>query len=77
MNVRRGPGAFAEINVTPMVDVMLVLLIIFMVAAPLLDQGIDVVLPPATTGQQVCLGLIVTRDRMPLGYGMFPGNRPT
>jgi biopolymer transport protein TolR len=37
----------ADINVTPMVDVMLVLLIIFMVTAPLLHQGIPVVLPEA------------------------------
>ncbi len=36
-----------EINVTPLVDVMLVLLIIFMVTAPLLTQGIDVDLPDA------------------------------
>jgi biopolymer transport protein TolR len=39
--------AFAEINVTPLVDVMLVLLIIFMVTAPLMQQGIDVNLPKA------------------------------
>ncbi len=38
----------SEINVTPLVDVMLVLLIIFMVAAPMLVQGIDVNLPQAT-----------------------------
>lgn len=37
----------AEINVTPFVDVMLVLLIIFMVTAPLLQQGVDVNLPQA------------------------------
>ncbi len=47
----RGPGGrgqmrpLAEINVTPMVDVMLVLLIIFMVAAPLLTTGVEVDLP--------------------------------
>ncbi|RJQ13514.1 MAG: ExbD/TolR family protein [Nitrospiraceae bacterium] len=40
-------GALSEINVTPLVDVMLVLLIIFMVTAPLLQQGIDVNLPQA------------------------------
>jgi biopolymer transport protein TolR len=37
----------SEINVTPFVDVMLVLLVIFMVTAPLLQQGIDVNLPKA------------------------------
>jgi biopolymer transport protein TolR len=42
----------SEINVTPMVDVMLVLLIIFMVAAPLLQVGIPVDLPEAR-GQQI------------------------
>lgn len=39
--------ALSEINVTPFVDVMLVLLIIFMVTAPLLQQGIDIDLPKA------------------------------
>ena len=39
--------ALSEINVTPFVDVMLVLLIIFMVTAPLLQQGIDISLPQA------------------------------
>ncbi len=39
----------AEINVTPFVDVMLVLLIIFMVTAPLMQQGIEVELPETTT----------------------------
>jgi biopolymer transport protein TolR len=41
----------AEINVTPLVDVMLVLLIVFMITAPLLVQGLDVELPKATTAQ--------------------------
>ena len=40
---------FAEINVTPFVDVVLVLLIIFMVTAPMMQQGIDVDLPNTTT----------------------------
>jgi biopolymer transport protein TolR len=39
----------SEINVTPLVDVMLVLLIIFMVAAPMMMQGVDVNLPKTTT----------------------------
>jgi biopolymer transport protein TolR len=47
--VRRGHTAMSEINVTPFVDVMLVLLIIFMVTAPLMQQGIDVDLPQTTT----------------------------
>jgi|SRR5687767_9477068 biopolymer transport protein TolR len=44
---RRRHGVMSEINVTPMVDVMLVLLIIFMVAAPLLTSSIPVDLPEA------------------------------
>lgn len=40
-----GGGAFREINVTPMVDVMLVLLIVFMVTAPLLTSGLHIELP--------------------------------
>jgi biopolymer transport protein TolR len=40
-------GDLAEINVTPLVDVMLVLLIIFMITAPMLTQGLEVALPQA------------------------------
>lgn len=47
MKINRNRSALSEINVTPLVDVMLVLLIIFMVTAPLLQQGIDVNLPQA------------------------------
>lgn len=41
-------GMMAQINVTPLVDVMLVLLIIFMVAAPIMQQGIELQLPQET-----------------------------
>jgi biopolymer transport protein TolR len=47
MRIEKGKSALSEINVTPLVDVMLVLLIIFMVTAPLLKQGIDIDLPKA------------------------------
>jgi biopolymer transport protein ExbD len=55
---RRGRGhrvvsTLAEINVVPLVDVMLVLLIIFMVTAPMLQRGVDVNLPVARRTQQI------------------------
>lgn len=57
----------AEINVTPLVDVMLVLLIIFMVSAPLMTQGVQVDLPKAAAtsldDQQEQVVLVVTRDK--------------
>src|ERR687892_1411484 len=55
---RRGRGAhvgtsLSEINVVPLVDVMLVLLIIFMVTAPMMQQGLSVNLPQARRAQPV------------------------
>lgn len=44
---RRYTGALADINVTPLVDVVLVLLIIFMIAAPVVLQGLETNLPKA------------------------------
>ena len=44
-------GAMAEINMTPFIDVVLVLLIIFMVAAPLLASGVPIDLPKTTAGE--------------------------
>ena len=62
-----GRSTLSEINVTPLVDVMLVLLIIFMVSAPLITTGLDVNLPSARAPRLVIdeeLPLItVTRDR--------------
>ena len=48
-----GGGLQSEINVTPMVDIMLVLLIIFMVVTPFLQQGITVALPKNMTNPDV------------------------
>ncbi|KAB2891494.1 MAG: protein TolR [Desulfobulbaceae bacterium] len=55
----------ADINVTPLVDVMLVLLIIFMVTAPMMTQGLDVNLPETTSKalRQDDEPLIVTIDK--------------
>jgi biopolymer transport protein TolR len=59
----RGEGMLSEINVTPLVDVMLVLLIVFMVSAPLMQQGIQVDLPktksPALSEQEKPVVLVV------------------
>ena len=72
---RRAP--MAEINVTPLVDVMLVLLIVFMVTAPLLKAGVPVELPESRAkalgedGGQIDLGM--TRDgRLYIGQAEVP-----
>jgi biopolymer transport protein ExbD len=72
-------GAMADINVTPLVDVVLVLLIIFMVVTPMLSSGVDVELPKAKTaeeekdmGQHLVISVrndgavFVDRDEVPL-----------
>jgi biopolymer transport protein TolR len=48
---RPPPSAISEINVTPLVDVMLVLLIVFMVAAPLMTVGVPIELPKTQARQ--------------------------
>ena len=59
--------SMSEINVTPLVDVMLVLLIIFMVTAPLIQQGVAVDLPktkaPALDAKSDRMVLTLTRER--------------
>jgi biopolymer transport protein TolR len=50
---RRVASSLAEINVVPLVDVMLVLLIIFMITAPMIQRGIDVNLPVARRSGQI------------------------
>ena len=61
---RRQYGNLAEINVTPLVDVMLVLLIIFMLTAPFIVGGVDVNLPHTrTTAKASVEGLILTVDK--------------
>ena len=63
----RTATTLSEINVTPLVDVMLVLLIVFMVSAPLMQQGIQVTLPKAAAAamdeQQEAVVLLVTADK--------------
>lgn len=70
---RLGP-ALAEINVTPFVDVVLVLLIIFLITAPMMLGGIDVRVPKTETRTiqpEERLVLAITRDR-----GVFLDNQP-
>ena len=73
----REGGMMAEINVTPFVDVMLVLLIIFMVTAPLMTTGVEMDLPraeaPPLTGADDQLVLSVTKEeRYYIGKNEFP-----
>jgi biopolymer transport protein ExbD len=63
---RRVSTALAEINVVPLVDVMLVLLIIFMVTAPMMQRGLDVNLPVARRAQQIAAERIFIN--VPLAY---------
>jgi biopolymer transport protein TolR len=76
-----GGGMFASINVTPMVDVTLVLLVIFMVAAPLIvaNPSIKVALPKAATADETkrsTLALTLERESAG-GYKLYRDGQPT
>jgi len=63
---QQGEDNISQINITPLVDVMLVLLVIFMVTAPIIQQGVNVDLPEVTagplTGKDEQLVVAVSRD---------------
>jgi biopolymer transport protein TolR len=67
-------GALADINVTPMVDVVLVLLVIFMITAPVLQSGIEVSVPKTRTVREITeQRLVVTIDH---DQKVFLGDQP-
>jgi len=71
---RGGAPMLGEINVTPLVDVVLVLLLVFMVTAPMMSRGVDVSLPQADQPQ------IAPEDRLTISVNaqgtIFLGDRP-
>jgi len=79
-NVGKGRGRYrpmAEINVTPLVDVMLVLLIVFMVTAPLITSGVDVNLPqanakPVNSDSTPIVITVNAQDQVFLGNNQIP-----
>jgi len=71
---RQTGTSLSEINIVPFVDVMLVLLIIFMITAPILQSGIEVNLPKTQTVKEISEErLVVTIDR---GQLIYLGNDP-
>jgi biopolymer transport protein ExbD/biopolymer transport protein TolR len=67
-------SSLAEINITPLVDVVLVLLIIFMITAPVLQSGIEVAVPKTRTVKEITeQRLVVTIDR---AQNVFLGDQP-
>lgn len=71
---RRAGTSLSEINIVPFVDVVLVLLIIFMITAPILQSGIEVDLPKTKTVKEVSEErLVVTIDR---AQRVYLGNEP-
>lgn len=70
----RTQSSLADINVTPLVDVVLVLLIIFMITAPILQSGIEVAIPHTRTVKEITEErLVITIDRQ---QRVFLNNEP-
>jgi biopolymer transport protein TolR len=70
----RTQSSLAEINITPLVDVVLVLLVIFMITAPVLQSGIEVAVPKTRTVKEITeQRLVVTIDR---DQQVFLGDSP-
>jgi biopolymer transport protein ExbD/biopolymer transport protein TolR len=73
-SMQRGHRALSDINVTPFVDVVLVLLIIFMLTAPILQSGVDVSVPKTRTVKEITEErLVISIDRQ---QRVFLGNDP-
>jgi biopolymer transport protein TolR len=70
----RTQSSLSDINITPFVDVMLVLLIIFMLTAPIIQSGIEVDVPHTTTVKEITEPrLVLTMDR---NQNVFLGDKP-
>ena len=70
----RTQSSLADINITPLVDVVLVLLVIFMITAPVLQSGIEVAVPKTRTVREITeQRVVVTIDR---DSGIFLGDTP-